>query len=113
MTCEQRYQFIAGLRTWDTGVPKAVFLRDLLLEMLADWGTGLELPLYEEAVGRQDFRHVAENVAFKLTAFEDDASLDNFEKHARRLNDHTSLEALIWANIGGHVVTFSTLRAKR
>ena len=132
---DERYQFVPRLRNWDSSVPAAAFLHDTLLDMLADWGTGLELPLYEEAlihflggldfvvrpadvqfqdrnIWRQDFRHAAENVVFKLTAFEDDESLDNFEKHARRLLDHTSLTALIWANIGRRVVTFSTLRKK-
>ncbi len=136
LTLRERYQFICHQRHWDDGVPGAGFLRETLLEILADWGTGLELPLYEDAlmhffggrefsirpatveyhqhsVGRQDFRHVTEQVAFKLTAFEEDASLDNFEKHAWRLVKHTSLTALIWANIGRHTVTFSTLTPKQ
>ena len=71
-----------------------------------------DVQFQDRNIWRQDFRHAAENVVFKLTAFEDDESLDNFEKHARRLLDHTSLTALIWANIGRRVVTFSTLRKK-
>ena len=135
LTHTERFQFILRLRIWDSGVPQSDFLRETLLDLLADWGTGLELPLYEEAlahflggpglivrpadvlfqdrvIGRQDFRHAAEHVAFKLTAFEEDAALNDFEKHVRRLLDHTSLAAVIWCNIGRRVVTFSTVRGR-
>lgn len=136
LTRDERFRFVPEQRTWDSGLPSATFFRETLLDLLADWGTGLELPLYEEAlthflggqnfvvrpaevqfqeqvIWRQDFRHTAEHVAFKLTAFEDEDSLDNFEKHVDRLLVHTSLDAVIWANIGRRVVTFATLKSKR
>lgn len=131
----ERYGFARRLGNWDSGIPSATFIKDILFELLADWGTGLELPLYEEAlthflggtehvvrqaevqfegrtVWRQDFRHSADGVALKLTAFEDDQCLADFEKHAHRLLDHTSLTAIVWANVGRKLVTFSTLRKK-
>ncbi len=136
MTRDERFRFVPEQRTWDSGLPNASFFRETLLDLLTDWGTGLELPLYEDAlthllggqefvvrpaevqfqeqvIWRQDFRHAAEGIAFKLTAFEEEDSLDNFEKHVDRLLAHTALTAVIWANIGRKVVTFSTLKAKR
>lgn len=102
-----------------------------LIAILQDWGTGLDVSLYEEAVvhclggenllsslvsvfGRHghlaDMRMplVAPSVAFRLTALPDRE--ETFEIHARRWIEHTSLEAIHWANIRNNRVVLKTIR---
>lgn len=116
---------------WNRGTPGADQFRDTLMALIHDWGTGLELPLYEEALTHllggeaavntdvrvygershltdQRMRLVAPNVAFKLTALP--GASPSFVVHARRLLKHTSLEAIHWANITQKNVTFATIR---
>ncbi len=132
---EDRFAFVPDVTAWDDGLPGASFVRELLLELLADWGSGLQLSLYEEALtfflggesvvvrpvsvlldstllGQQSFRHVADNVAFKLTAFEDPRALDRFLIQVHRLVRHTTLRALLWINIGRSRIAFTSVAPK-
>jgi GxxExxY protein len=129
-TRAERLQFEIDDSRWHEIVPRAALWRNTLTEVLKDWGTGLELPLYEAAMvhflggaqaaiqdvdvvmghrklGHQPFRVVAPNVAFKLTALE--SSLDAFEAQSRQLLKQTSLSAILWANIVHQRVTLTTL----
>ena len=115
---------------FDSSIAGAAFFHDHLISMFQDWGAGLGTGLYEEALthflggeervllpvpvigakGRlydQKMRLVAPEVAFKLTSFPD--RLEAFEVHARRLLQHTSLQAIHWANITHKHVTFTTI----
>lgn len=115
---------------WNREVPRSDELRDFLLSLLRDLGTGLEIALYKDAVtqcfggaqqvetdvpvalgghplGVQRMRLIAPGVAFKITGL--DNSLAQFEKHARRLLGHTNLRAIAWINITMKRVTFTTL----
>ena len=132
---EDRFAFVSETSGWDNRFPGASRAREILLELLADWGTCLELPLYEEGLthflggdsvvirpvqvqldstplGEQPFRHAAEDVAFKLTAFEDPAALERFLPQLDRLVRHTSLRALLWINIARSRVTFTAVAPK-
>lgn len=105
-------------------------LREWCEAFLRDVGVGLDNSLYEEALthllggeervmqeieivsggaslGTQKFRLAGPNVAFKITAFADASEL--FEVHARRLLDHTSLQAVQWINVARHEVSFRTI----
>jgi GxxExxY protein len=115
-----RFEIEQGGR--DAQVEGAARFQDVLVALLQDWGTGLELPLYDEALvhflGGEtavmrdvDVRLAADGVAFRLTGLEKD--LEAFEAHALRLLEHTSLEAILWANVGRRRVTFKVLRAGR
>ncbi len=127
---EARREFVVDAERWLEPCSQANLVQRTLIDLLHDWGTGLELPLYEEALthflggeervvqkldvvlddrrlGWQPFRVAAPGIAFKVTAF--DGSLEPFEEHARRLMQHTSLSAILWANIGLQKVTFRTL----
>lgn len=117
-------------RHWQTNGPGASAVRDNLMPLIADWGAGLEMNLYEEPLtyflGGEDkvlapvpvmgnkghladqrMRLAAPNVAFKLTALQD--HLDDFEHQARRLLQHTTLQAIHWINITQTTVQFVTL----
>lgn len=116
---------------WDSTVPGAEFFRDTLMALIHDWGAGLVLPVYTEAIthfaGGEDVVYldvpvfgasgqiavqpaklVAPNIGFELTALRDEDN--SFAPHARRLIEHTDLRAIHWANITPQAVTFTTIR---
>jgi hypothetical protein len=128
---EDRQAFGVFAERWDATVPGCSRLQELLVAVLRDWGTGLDLQLYEEAVthffggaecverevevslegcrlGRQTVRLINSTTALKLTSLHRD--LPSFETHAKRFLEHTGLESLAWVNIGLWEVTFVLIR---
>jgi len=127
-----RLDFRISATDWREGVPGGYHFRSVLTELLQDWGTSLDLNLYEEALthllggesrvlrfvkvrldgaelGQQMFRLAADQVAFKLTALDSMISQRRFAHHATQLVSHTDLDALLWANLGRHEITYSCL----
>lgn len=126
-----RIRFEIEISQWNDATPGAAKFRELLTALLHDWGTGLDLQLYEEAMthllggearvltevevctpehtlGYQNMRLAAPHVAFVLTALpEADA---DYESHSHRLVRHMNLEAILWANISLKKVTFTVIR---
>ncbi len=115
---------------WNSQVTGACFLRDSLISLVSDWGAGLDIGLFEEAVthflGGQEsvqfpipvigkkghvtdqlMRLVAPNVAFKITGLRE--RLDEFEVQTRKLLQHTTLKTIHWINITQHCLTFRSL----
>lgn len=112
-------------------------LQDILLGLIHDWGTGLDIALYEEALthflggesnviarvpvtgtggelAAQKMRLVNQNAAFKLTAFPPDKSSHaKFSTHAQRLLCHTPLDFIHWINIHQTEVTFRTIEKNK
>ena len=107
------------------------FLRERTVAMLRDWGVGLDIGLYEEALthflgggekvlqpvgilvgggqaGNQVLRLAAPGVAFKISALGE--GCQRYESHLRRFLAHTSLECIQWINVGRKVVTFKTIK---
>ena len=129
---------LANLRTpeiqvpdWDDRLPGAERFLEILTELCRDWGLGLDLALYEEALTHflggeqavhvpvpvfgsggyladQRMRLAAPEVAFKITALTD--GLASFENHAVALVHHTRLQAILWANLSQNVIRFSIIR---
>jgi len=124
---------------WNPQFDGAEAFRETLMSLIADWGVGLELGLYEEAlihllggeqtvvqpvpvfgqagfIGTQRVSLAAPGVAFRLTAIHDDADmalrLGAFETQARRLLEHTRLQAIHWANLTHREITFATLQRR-
>jgi GxxExxY protein len=135
VNCHQRLEDLRNPVITDTAfdstVPGAEFFRDMLTALVRDWGAGLEIGLFDEALAHflggeekvfqavpvigskghlhdQRMRMLAPDVAFKLTAFPE--RLEAFEIHARKLLQHTTLKAIHWANITYQHVTFTTIR---
>jgi len=114
--------------------PGAKHLREILLGLIHDWGAGLDLSLFEEAVthflggeanvlsrvpvtgtggviAEQKMRLVAPDTAFKLTAFTPaSSSHDQFRTHAKRLLNNTHLTYIQWVNLHQNQVTFHTIQ---
>jgi GxxExxY protein len=101
-----------------------------LLAALHDWGAGLDVHLYESAishcfggdsltlkeidiivsghkVGVQKARLTPSNAAFKVTTLT--AGEVEFERHAKRFVNHTSLAAIHWINITRQRVRFKSM----
>ena len=131
LRADERRVFEVCMDRWNGSIPGGEMIIDWVVSMLQDWGTGLELSLYEAAVthflggrervlrdvavqgsrqglGYQPMRLATPGVAFKLTAF--DPEFGRFEEHARRLLAHADLRAILWINIGLHKVTFVTVQ---
>jgi GxxExxY protein len=127
-----RRKFASRRVGWEPALAGVKEFEALLLDLLRDWGTSLDLSLYEEALtfflggetqvirpatvvmdaaelGSQPMRFVAPGTAFKLTAFEEEASQQQFLAHAQKLVSHARIEGLLWVNIGRHTVTFRCL----
>ncbi len=134
VNCHQRLHDLRApsidTTAFESKMPGAEFFHDTLVALARDWGVGLEIALYEEALthflggdehvlqpvsamGRkghlhdQKMRLVAPDVTFKLTALADEDN--NFELHARRLMEHATLKAIHWANVTTQRITFKTL----
>ncbi|HXI71441.1 MAG TPA: GxxExxY protein [Verrucomicrobiae bacterium] len=127
---EDRIRFELADSRWNDKTPGAARFREALTALLRDWGTGLDLQLYEECLthllggearvladvevcsgkhvlGHQKLRLAAPRVAFALTTLPEVGA--EYESHARRLLQHTGLEAILWANIGLKLVTVTTI----
>lgn len=104
---------------------------DWLIALLRDWGVGLDLSLYEEAIkhrynsnnllakpeirapdgrliGCQEILQIAPGTAIRVTAVPAE-SLPAFAHHLRRFFRHSSLRALHWVNLTRPVVQFTTI----
>lgn len=102
----------------------------LLIDLLKDWGTGLERALYEEALIRllggkeqlidevdvelasgeaatQTAALCAPHTAIRVTAFENDDV--GFAQHLIRFLNATNLKTIQWINIARHKLTLRTL----
>jgi hypothetical protein len=102
------------------------------MNLVADWGTGLDVTLYEEAVthflggetvvnvcvpvsgqsgllGSQPMRLASPAVAFKITTHSKPDAM--FRTHSERLLRHTPLKALQWINIVNQQVSFTTIHS--
>ena len=116
---------------WEAETPGATKFRELLTALIHDWGSGLEIALYEQALtfffggesavnvavpvsgssgrlGDQLMRLITPETAFKLTALS--AEEESFAVHTHRLLAHTPVKAILWANITPHRVSFTTIR---
>jgi len=131
LTHRDRVNFEIETNGWNEHTPGAGHFRETLTGLLRDWGAGLDLQLYEEAMthllgggvadvevrtpdhllGHQKMRLAAPGVAFKLTAL--DATGSAFESHTRRLLQHLDLKTILWANVGLKRLTFTTIESAR
>ena len=129
-TLEERRSFSVADDEWqELG---AVPLREWVEALLRDWGTALDVHLYEEAMtyrlggearvvaeteivtgsrtlGAQKIRTVGDRACLKISALSEQ-DLAGFETHARRFLKHTRLEAVQWINVARERVTFKTVR---
>lgn len=130
LTQADRTTFEVDDSAWDASLEQASEIRRHVEEFLRDWGTGLDLQLYVDAlthflggedrvvqeidvvsVGRwishQKVRLVGTDAIFKFSALS--GTFENFEWHALRFLRHTDLKHLLWINVTLRTVTMKTL----
>ena len=130
LTHADRTSFTVDAKEFVTSSPGANRFLELLNAVLRDWGTCVEINLYEEAIthffggdgrvlcpidvvsggtkiGTQMFKLLDPGSAFKITAFEGERP--RYEASLRRMISHTNLQRLQWVNIGRTRVTFKTI----
>ena len=130
-TLEGRRQFSVRREEWSASPAGSQTFADVLVELLADWGAGLALPLYEAAVthflggeehvlstvevalgglpcGEAEVRLLNPRTAFWLSCVKPD-DCTAFETHLRRFLRNSSLDHIQWANITLKELTLRTL----
>ena len=130
LTHADRIRFDINDAAWHPTKGFGTAEKSLVLEMLNDWGTGLERSLYEEAlihflggedsvvrdvdvildgecVSNQSTLLCAPHTAFKVTTFENNANL--YRNHLSQFLANTSLETIQWINISRNHITFETI----
>jgi GxxExxY protein len=133
LTPEERRQFTPVTERWEELTPACTKLRQVLCDLLSDWGAFLDRSLYQEALthflggqalveqrvnlsrnglalGSQRLSLHAPDVAFRLTAFTQQH--EPVESHLRRLLRLTGLRAMQWINLNHAHVEFTTLKRK-
>jgi GxxExxY protein len=126
-TLAERRDFEIRDSAWG-GAPDVV---SLLADVLKDWGTGLSLALYYQAIihflggeakvirelpmrrdevplGNQRFYMVDDTSAFRLSAF--DQPSQGYLKQIERLLAFSPLTAIHWNNIAHQAITFTTVK---
>jgi GxxExxY protein len=116
---------------WDRNTPGAESFRETLTSLVQDWGTGLDIALYEEGLEHyfskaqplnptvpvfgnsghladQRMRLITPESAFKLTALSEPS--ENLLTNARKLLRHTPLKVIHWANLTHDQITLTTIR---
>ena len=129
LTLADRTEFAIKVQDWKNLGPTD--LRDWLVELLRDWGVGLDFSLYESAarqvfsanegfpkpiikmsdgliLGAQDVLQVAGGIAIRFSAVSEQ-NLHAFGNHLCRFLKHTSLQALHWVNMTRETVQFTTI----
>lgn len=110
-------------------------LKDRMIAVLRDWGSGLDVALYEEVawhfcgqpssaeanveirlagrcLGLEAIRLVAPCIALRITALPPHG-LPEYQAHLGRFLDHADVNAVQWINITRHLVQFKTIQKRR
>jgi GxxExxY protein len=120
-TTEIRRQVSVDTEGWNRALDGSRLWEEMLMELLRDWGSGLALSLYEDALvhllggeekvvraveiaiggapcGQVDLRLLNPTTAFWVSGVRE-SDRDMFEVHLWRFLQHSSLSHLQWANI--------------
>ena len=130
-TREDRVSFSVNTSGWNRAPGGSSLFEDILIDMLKDFGTGLSVALYEQAMihllggeeqvltpveivvdgmpcGEEKMKLVNPTTAFWITGLKDD-DRPAFETHLRRFLRHSSLAHIQWVNVTLSTVSFRTL----
>ena len=132
LTLADRTSFVPADEGWQE--IESTRLKERMISMLHDWGTGLDLGLYEETASRlcgqppdetdveirlgsrslgvQRMRLAAPGVAIRITALPAQRYSD-YQTHLCRLLEHADLRAVQWINVTRTLVQFRTVWGKR
>ncbi|MGI9430201.1 MAG: GxxExxY protein [Bythopirellula sp.] len=131
-TSEHRRSFQLDCMRWPSSSAKGREFQDTVVDLLRDWGTGLDRGLYIDAithflggsdrvqrpvdtlwsgivVSRQKTNLVADDTGFEITCLRKSPDLASYEQHLIRFLQSTALERMYWVNIVSGTVTFVLL----
>ena len=126
MSAQERRSFDLAKSNWSG--PRD--FERLVIDLLRDWGTGLEMSLYQQAIthllggeeqvnrllpltrsrndlGQQRFHLMDDRTAFRITTFERPSN--RYAGQIHRLRQLSPLSSFHWINIGRKAVTFTTV----
>ncbi len=129
LTSRDRRQFRIDDSGWRRVSDADQMWKDWITAAIRDWGTGLDRHLYSDAIthvlggeervvgefaivdrgeilGRQEAHFSGPNAIYRVTTLNE--GKDAFVAHARRLLDHSRIDALHWLNIARDLVEFHT-----
>jgi len=130
LTHADRTRFVVQDDQWNASLSGSCDLQQFVVGLLRDWGAGLDLHLYEEAVtdflggpenvcreidvvnqgralGMQTARLLDPQTTFKITAISE--NLDLFNTQIHRFLRHTTLQHVLWINVALSQLTFKTV----
>ncbi len=127
----ERRRFVVHDGEWRSINEPSRWLRERFVELLADWGTFLQVALYREAIihwlggadralqripiydgdavlGTEEVCLLADDTVLALTALKD--GQPQMQDHLRRFLKHSRLAYVQWINLYQHDVEFRTLK---
>ncbi len=130
---KDRTQFVVNDGRWQPLSTADVYWKEWFVAAVRDWGTGLDLSLYVDAlvdvlggldcverevdvvsgdrlIGAQQVLLAGPGSMLKVTMLR--GELNSMEYHLRRFLQHARLEAIQWVNITQGQLTFCTLRGE-
>lgn len=135
-TPEERRQFEVHADDWRDLNPDSHWLRQLIMDLLQDWGTLLDLQLFYDAIAyfrggedclikpipvlcngqflsTQKGPLLTPDIAVRLSAVKNDVkhpnSVRSYESHLRRFLSHTTLQAIHWINFNRQEISMKTI----
>ena len=125
---EHRRSFQVDVDRWSNKSEIARRFHELVVDLLRDWGTGLDRALYDEAIthllgggdtvrgqieilwngsriGRQNANLITSDTTFDITCLRQ--GTETYEDNLHRLLTHTTLKRLYWVNVVSGHVTFT------
>jgi len=128
---KERHDWQSEDREWISVNPESVKLKDIVYELLQDWGCFLDVALFNEAVvhflggyenvvrsveiikgnrqiGRQRFSLLDDSTTFHLSAIKKHHR--TYEASIRQLLKHAPLRVAQWINFDNHAITLKTIK---
>ena len=128
---KDRYDWRFEEREWISVNPESVKLKDIVYELLQDWGCFLDISLFNEAIihflggyenvvknveiikgnkqiGKQKFGLLNDTTTFHLSAIKKCHMA--YEINIRQLLKHTHLQFAQWINFSNHTITLKTIK---
>ena len=130
LTTKERYKFTIDDRDWNELDKDSIWLKQLMENLLTEWGAFLDTNLFYSAVthfkggkenliqrikimndsrilGTQKVHLLNSEIAFKISAVTNDAYF--YEEHLKKFLNHTSIKAIQWINFNIGKIIFKTI----
>lgn len=128
---EKRYSFTINDSAWEADIPSSGKLRDIVCDLLSDWGAFLDTNLYREAsfhflggeeqllfpievsVGGRVIGHQKMHLMDRETGLHISSTVHNIEPYRKqllRILNHTSLKQMQWINFSRNEINLITLK---